>query len=633
MLGFLFLIGSILFGIGIVKRLFSFTNLWERLFWGIALGPAMTTWLMYILARVAGDLHYTLVVTLTLAIWGLILFESYQNRVWLRRPTFSFAELKRSKLQILLIVLFGGIFGYFFYRGMFHPRDDGLYLTATSWYDMALHATIANSFAYGQNFPPANTFLLGEPLLYPFLPDFQAAVLIKASWGPWPSFAVTDWLMAMSLVGVFYSFAQRLTDSQRAAFISTLFFFFSGGLGFLLFLTDWRASGQSLFSFFWNMKENYTDVWSRGIKFMNLITSGLIPERAFLYGLTLSFIVLAIFAEVWKNWSDDDASENKWISAETFAWAGAISALLTVFYTHAYAVVWFVSCVLFALRPRRVWLAFWAPALLLGLPHVLHLRSHLTSGSFLRFHPGWVSYTYPNFMLFVIRNFGLLLLLGVPAFFCAPKYLRVFYMPFLALLIFAFLFIISPNDIDNIKLIYYWYGATAVLVAVWLTSFPSRPIFRRIVIVLVLGCVASGALAIIRESKLVWKIFSPTEIESGIFARDNLAPKALFLTGQYSNQPVLCLAGKPIVLGYDFWIMSHGYSRARYDSVLRDIESMYHGGAGAETLLHKYRVHYIYLGPHERDELKANDNYFDQHFKKVFHNTDINIYDCSAPRA
>ena len=227
----------------------------------------------------------------------------------------------------------------------------------------------------------------------------------------------------------------------------------------------------------------------------------------------------------------------------------------------------------------------------------------------------------------MIRNFGLPLLLIFPAYFAVPTYLRTFYIPFVALMVFCFLFIISPNDYDNLKLMYYWYSVTAVILSVWLCRLLGRPKLRFLVFLIILCCSASGALTVPREAKLVQRIFSPEEIEAGNFARDSLPPKVLFLSGQYHNQPVLCLAGKPIVLGYDFWIISHGYDTAIYEAIKNDVRTIYDGGPDTGRLLEKYKVDYIYIGPHERTDVKANVEYFDKHYAAVFKNKDITIYD------
>jgi hypothetical protein len=622
-----FLIGSFVLGIAITKRLFPFTNSVERIFWGIVLGSMFSTWAAYALSRFISDLKYPAIAALTIVIGGLAAFFLYQDLASLRRFIVQRNWFREHWSLILLFALFAPIFFYFFYVGMFHRKEGVLYLTLTSWYDMALHLAVANSFVYGHNFPPAYLLLPGEPLRYPFLPDFHAAILLKLGWSLWPCFAISSFVMAISLVGVFFCFARRLLDSQIASAIATLLFFFNGGLGFILFWRDWRQSHETFFVHLLNMKENYTDWWSEGLKWANLITSGIIPQRAMLYGMPIALIVLTLIAVVWRQWSESDV-EKRWDGFRILFPAGIITGLLPLFHVHSYVAIGFVTCGLFLIRPRFVWLAFWIPALLLAVPSLFDIGTHVTSGESLRFHLGWMSYLGPNWWLFFIRNFGLALLLVLLALAGGvPTYLRTFYIPFAALIVFCFFFVVSANHFDNLKFIYYGYSVTTVIIARWLWRLAQRPKLRAIVVLILFCSTASGALAIIREAKLVHGIFVHEEIEAGKFARSKLPPKALFLTGQYHNQPVLCLAGKPIVLGYDFWITSHGYTRDQFDAIKNDVKAMYRGGPGATILLEKYGVDYIYIGPKERADFTPNTHYFDDNYTVVFRNKDITIYD------
>ena len=628
MLALIFLAGSIFLGIGLTAKLFPFTNKAERFFWGVALGPMGSTWAAYLITRILGDLNYTTLVILAVVIWVVIGFASYKNWNRFQGPTITIGLINKFKLQIILAIIFGAIFGYFFYKGMFHPAGDGMFLTATSWYDLAYHLAIATSFLYGQNFPPINPVFPSEPLRYHFMPDFHAAMLMKLGLGIWPTFAITAFIMAMALVGVFYCFARRLSGSGVASFIATLLFFFSGGLGFVLFFEDWRDSKQPFLHFCWNMKENYTDMWSRGIKWTNLMTSGLIPQRSMLYGMPIALILLTAIAVVWKRWNDQKFV-GKWDGCEVLFPAGVVAGFLPLFHFHAYAVVLFVSCILFLIKPRRAWLAFWIPAVLIALPQWRDFGSHISAGPAPRFHFGWVSYTYSSFPLFIIRNFGLPLILIFPAYWFAPRQLRTFYVPFAALMILCFIFFISKDDVDNTKLMFYWHAATAVVIAGWLAGWVRQPILGAVVVIIVLACSLSGALSVIRESQLVWRIFSPAEISAGEFAR-TLPSKSLFLSGPTHSQPALCLAGKPIVLGFEFLITSQGYDRAKYDAILGDIERIYRGDPEAQALIARYGVKYIYVSSYERDELKADPSYFDEHYQRIFKNSEIAIYDASS---
>ena len=628
MVALILLIGSIFLGVEIAKRLFPFTTKAERFFWGVALGPMASIWAAYLAARILGNLNSAILWIVTVLTWGLIGFVWYKNWHRFKRPTISVELIKSIKLPIILALIFTTIFCYFFYKGMFHPTDNGMFLTATSWYDLAYHLALATSFLYGQNFPPINPVLPTMTLRYHFMPDFHAAMLIKLGLGIWPTFGITSFIMALAFVGIFYCFARRLTESDLASFIATLLFFFSGGLGFLLFFNDWRDSKESFFKFLWNMKENYTDMWSRGIKWTNLMTSGLIPQKSMLYGMPIAIIVLTAIAVVWKRWSDEKP-ERKGNGAEVLFPAGVIAGLLPLFHFHAYAVVIFVSSILFLIRPRRVWLAFWIPAVLIALPQWRDFGSHIATGPPLRFHLGWVSYTYSNFFLFMIRNFGLPLILIFPAFFFVPRYLRSFYVPFAALMVLCFMFLVSRDDVDNTKLLFYWHAGTAVVIAAWLARWARWPAATAVVVITVVACTLSGVLSVIRESKLVWRIFSPAEVAAGDFAK-TLPPKSLFLSGPVHSQPALCLAGKPIVLGFEFLITSQGYDRAKYEAILGDVKRIYRGDAEAQALIARYGVKYIYVGSYERDELKAKSSYFDEHYKAVFRNSDVAIYDASS---
>src|SRR5262249_7104433 len=198
MLGLSFLIGSVLFGIAVVKWLFPFTNRPERFFWGIALGPMISTWAAYLISRAIGSVSHATVIGLSLIVWIVFIAEFYRTRRELSWPIVSGEQIKRWKGEIVLALIFGTIFGHFFYHGMFHPRIDGMFLTATSFYDLPYHLALATSFVYGQNLPPINPILSGAPLRYHFLPDFHAAILMKLGLGIWPTFALTSTIAALA---------------------------------------------------------------------------------------------------------------------------------------------------------------------------------------------------------------------------------------------------------------------------------------------------------------------------------------------------------------------------------------------------------------------------------------------------
>jgi hypothetical protein len=627
MIAILFLLGSFVMGAGICRRLFGdLISPLEKVFWGIITGQVLAVWAAYIICRLLGNVYFGVMLSLTVVIWltGIYFFRPLPKNFRI------FAE--DGKYLLLLAICFVPVYAYFFGWGMFYPnpRDNGIYLTSTSWYDMAFHLAIATSFLYGKNFPPAYMVLPEEPLRYPFLPDFHITVLMNLGLGIWPSFAFTAIITATALTAVFYFFVRRLTDSKGGAVIATFLFFLNGGFGFIHFFEQWRISKMSLYTFLPTLKNNYTDMWDYGIKWSNLITSGLIPQRAMLYGMPAAFIVLTLFAIIWRRWAETE-DEKRWDSAGVLIKAGILTGLLPLIHVHSYMMLGMVSIVLFLIKPRYSWLAFWVPAVLLAVPQVANLGGHVASGTFLQFHPGWMSYLEKDRLLFMVRNFGLPILLIFPAIFAAPKYLRLFYLPFVAIFIFCFLFIISPNEFDNLKLMYYWNALTAAIIALWLAKLATEHRQRFLTGLLIIISVLSAVLSIYRESFIFYRLFSEAEIEAGNFARDNLPAKAMILTGQYSNQPLLCLAGKPVVLGYQFWILSHGYTEEYFNAVKDDVKSMYEAKPTINSLLEKYKVDYIYVGPNEKSELKPDLDYLNRHYTLAFRNKDVLLYNVRKP--
>ena len=86
--------------------------------------------------------------------------------------------------------------------------------------------------------------------------------------------------------------------------------------------------------------------------------------------------------------------------------------------------------------------------------------------------------------MYLLRNFGLPLLLAIPAWWVAPREWRKFYLAFLFLSFLLLSIVFSPNLYDNGKLIYYWHAFNSVLVAAWLIRLATVHRQRLLAIVL-----------------------------------------------------------------------------------------------------------------------------------------------------
>ena len=634
-----FLIGAVLLGIGLVRRIAPLRaqlNHAEQIMWGIVIGWILTTLGAYFVARALGALTFKSQAVFTLAIWLVALLLSVGLVKQLRRGFPKNLWRAEYGWLLLTLTLFAPIYLTLFSSHLLEPGAEGVYTGGSTFFDIGFHLALTNSFVHGQNFPPIYTPFPPAPLLYPFLPDFQIAILATLGMSLRAALLATAIPLALVITGLFYSFARRLltfaaepikTVSHAAigAVLATILFLLNGGLGFTYFWDDWRQSGKPLSRFWSELNVNYANMGGRKIQWTNLITDTLLPQRTSLFGFAAALLVFTIFVTVWHNWSLAEHKQNRRCGVGLLLVAGSVTGLLPLFHTHVYLGLGLISGFLFLLRPRRQWLAFWAPAVLLALPHLLEVFAHVSGNSFMRFQPGWRGHNERFWIWYWLRNIGLPAILIFPAWWAMPSMWRKFYLAFVALLVFSLLVVFTPNDYDNIKLFYLWYVPTSVLIAGWLVRLALVHRQRLLATALTLLCIVSGLLALQFEAVSRELLYSYEEIAAANFAREQTLPRALFLTAPTVHQPILSLAGRPVLRGDTAWLWSHGYEFADREA---DVKSIYAGTTEASALIVYYGVDYIYIGPRER-ESGANQEFFES-FPKIYHSPNIAIFDVSG---
>lgn len=629
MAGVLFLIGSALAGFALVRRLLDHTlRFTEQLFWGVAVGWLLSSAGGYLVARTLGRLSFGVVLAITLAVWlvaGLLLVRDLPR---LKRIQFKHAWQREHYGLALVLLILTPVIGKVFSAQMFAAGSDGVYSGGSSVYDLSFHAAVASSFAYGANFPPVYTPLPPEPLLYPPLPDFHAAMLMTTGWSIRSAFVFSALPLATASVGLFYFFALRLARSARAATIATLLFFLNGGLGFIYLVRDWRASGRSLLDVLLTPPVNYCNDAARGLYWVNTITDALAPQRTTLYALPVALMVLTLFASL-PEWFGLRSPKNERREVWLFMSAGLLAGSLCYLQPHVGIAIGIVAIGLCLLRPRPAWILFFIMAALLSTPFLVSTFGHATTSGFMRFQPGWLGRDEPHQLVYWLRNLGLPLLLVIPAYIFVPREMRRFYLPFVIVMLIAALFVLSPNDYDNLKLMLIWYGPTAVVIAMWLARLMMRKWLRPVVALVVVLCVASGLLAVRRGMIEHELMFTNEQIQAANYVREHTAPRALILTAPVFHQPVLSLAGRPVVRGVTDWLWSHGYNFQEREA---DVRRIYASAPDAAELIRYYKIDYVYVGDAERSELKADSGFFDGRYAVAYRSLAITIYDTRGDR-
>src|SRR5689334_4784469 len=205
-----------------------------------------------------------------------------------------------------------------------------------------------------------------------------------------------------------------------------------------------------------------------------------------------------------------------------------------------------------------------------------------------------------------------------------PKRLLLFYLPFTLCFIVPNLIKMAPWIWDNIKVLYYWWLASAPLVALLLARLWHQGRTRRLLAVVLFVCVTlAGALDVagISLRSIQYQVFDAAGLRFAEFVKAQTAPRALIVHAPVHNTPVF-LTGRRSLMGYPGHIWTHGLDSGPREA---EIKRIYAGSPDAEALLSKYNVDYAVVGPLEKLVLTVNESFF-LRFKKVGEAGDYRLY-------
>lgn len=540
--------------------------------------------------------------------------------------------------------------------------------------DLPFHLGVITSFVNGENFPPQDPEFAGVKFTYPFMADFVAACFVRAGAGLRDALFLENYVLSLSLVVLLHRWAQSLTRSRAAALLTPVLVLLSGGLGWWMLFSESRQGEQGIFSLLTKLPHDYTITAQGGWRWGNALTALLIPQRSILLGLPLAII---IFTQWWlaneeqgesgkglkgeegkrgkgkkgKGKAKDEVNEKDALtfspfhlflfspSAKRMIAAGFIAGSLVLVHAHSFGVCMLAAvCLAVIFRARwREWLLFFAAAAVIALPEMLWSAAGSATSfrSFIGWQFGWDK-GEENFFWFWFKNTGFFIPLIVAAIlwrrgqtFIVPRRTLLFCLPFTIFFILPNVVRLAPWVWDNNKVIFYWYVASAPLVALVLVELWRTNNAARVASVLLfISLTLAGALD-------VWRIVSHTT-ELGEFDRDGIRfaellkrktpARALVLNAPTFNHPVL-LTGRRSLLGYPGHIWTHGLEFAPREA---DIRRIYSGAPGADDLLTKYGVEYAVVGPLERNMMPVNQAFF-EHYTKVGEVGGYSLYKITRP--
>jgi len=314
---------------------------------------------------------------------------------------------------------------------------------------------------------------------------------------------------------------------------------------------------------------------------------------------------------------------------------------------------------------RNPWYAFFISAVVVALPQVWWSThaSAVNSASFFAFEFGWdsdkekffnfslagiyfletlpklrvVLERFPDVAWFWFKNTGLFIPLIVIAIFWRNKQrlvsrtLLYFYLPFTLCFFVPNVVKLAPWVWDNIKVLYYWWLASAPLVALLLVRLWRQGKTRGVVaFALFVGVTLAGSLdvASIVFKSAKYQIFDRAGIEFAEIVKRETAPRELIIHAPVHNHPVF-LTGRRSLMGYPGHIWTHGLEFVQRES---EIRRFYGGPPDASEVEQKYGITSAVVGPLEHNFTNVNDQFFAR-FPTLGAVGEYRLYKIAQPKA
>lgn len=602
----------------------SQSNIVVRLCSGTVSGLAVMATVGFVLSLLAGFTGVSIAISAAFMLLPWLILASRKHRQQMRHEIeVSYQQAsRRSSFPVAAFYLgLALVLGLIFARNLLE-YPDGIYTgVANNLGDLPFHLQVISSFVYGHNFPVEDPTYAGVRFTYPVLADFLTAMMVRLG----AAVAGAMWLQGMALalafIGLLHHWTRTLTKRRVAAIFAPLLVVFSGGLGWWLLMQDLRNNDGGLLSLLANLPRDYTIVNGSIFRFGNSVTTLLLPQRSFLFGLPLA---VCIFYQWWKSiesssGSDQASGESAPEDAQQSATrrrmiaAGICAGLLPLIHTHGFVVVVGAGfCLALLFRSLwRDWLIFFGITIIIALPEVFWLShgSAISASRFIGWQPGW-DHGNHSAVWFWFVNTGFFIPLLLAAVFsrkyAVSRQLTLFYAPFCLFFLVPNLLRLSPWIWDNIKLLFYWYVASVPLVAAVLAQWwEQRASQRWIAAGLLASLTLSGALDVLRAitPNTRFQEFTPDAITMAGVIRSLSPARALVLHAPVYNSPVF-ITGRRTLLGYPGWIWSRGLDYSQRET---DIHTIYSGASDALVLLNNYHVDYVLMGPSEREFLTNQD--------------------------
>ena len=546
----------------------------------------------------------------------------------------------------MLITYFSLWFGYFlfFWSGAITIDHSGNVVAnhVNIWGDWAAHFTMGSRMAFDQLITKESPLVMGHSFSYPFAADLISAVLIRAGFTFFNAFIFPSFLFSILVIWALYYFYHTIFKSHSTAIAASSLFLFNGGLGFAYYLQD-LAHSNNLLQTLINPPQQYTNIEPLFYRWISVIDSMIIPQRAFGLGFPLTLIALTMcFSFFFKTKTHKQKPIKLLIPI-------ILLGLMPIIHTHSFLCafiilsIWAGGDILLRKSKKQIknWLLVVIGVGVISIPIINFFFLSQVSHDFIKWFPGWYSYQYPeeNWIWFWVKNWGFVPLLAALGLWHCTKNQKkknnkyqslILFSPFFIIFILANLFLFQPFIWDNTKLVVWasvgFSGLAAYfLVFMWRKKTQYILFARSLIIILFLVSIFSGTIDAYRAIRFKLHshiMYSQEEMSLTNWVKSTTNPASIWLTGDNHNHWLYNLTGRQTLMVYRGWLWTHGYKTGELE---RDVSMMFKSPTQSQNLFKKYQVDYIVIGPNEKRVWQADPTNFN-HLKLIKASANYMIY-------
>lgn len=608
------------------KRFFWFERLIGSVLCGLVLGNFLILILAILIKNLYQAIFLALFIYISVSLIAVLIYrkslasklEKFPSNIEefaLRLRHQSWKRFPKTCLPLLMLFLIAGGYAYYLSIILHEGTQGEIRSTMPGWGDNAFHLDIINRLATVNPFDLEHPLLGGANLTYPFLIDFISALFLKLEAPVLLAYRLPLFAFGLSVLLLLFSLSRRILHSNGFAVLALILILLGSGLGFTVLWQDLKVSySEGGLANVWQAVKDppheYTHLDNRtggkgkenqetpdNIVWIVPVVSFLAHQRSFAVGLGLFVLILLAVLVYGK-----DAS---------FWRFGPIAGIMPLSHTHSFLALFFVLTVLFwfHLKNWRAWLGFALLTSILALPQITYLttgKNLLLEGDFIRPWFGWMTCVHStswfrcdevpgtdtNVFAFWSKNFGVIFwlwlfsLLLYPIFIVIPRlrlksfhllYFKNFRVPFLTASVILFtlpnLFLFQPWDFDNAKLFFLWWIIAVIFIVAPLLQnlWDQNAIGKILTLAFISLAIAAGGfdftnrLLTDKSKSFGYSDAAADNLELAEWIRVNTNPNDRFLTEPSIDPIPLFLAGRPVYMGYDGWLWSHGldYSENR----------------------------------------------------------------------